>query len=102
MPFEAGKSGNPGGRPRRDPEEMKKWFEASKGNLAILLDIRENAEKDTDRLRAIEIIEDRAFGKPVQQVEADVHDSRPTVDTSKLSQDQKAVLAALAVESIGG
>ena len=68
-PFQKGVSGNPGGRPRRDPEEMKKWFEASKKNLAVLVEIRDTADKAADRIRAIEIIEDRTFGKPIQQTE---------------------------------
>lgn len=69
MLFEKGKSGNPGGRPRRPPEEIAKWVEAAKGNLPILLDIRDNAERESDRLKAIEMIEDRAYGKPLQAVE---------------------------------
>lgn len=101
MAFEKGKSGNPGGRPKRDPEEMKKWFEASKKNLAVLEDIRDNSEKDTDRLRAIEIIEERTFGKAVQAIEADVSSSVQPLDTSNLNTAQKDALAALALANMG-
>ena len=73
VPFQKGQSGNPGGRPKRDPAEVAKWMEAAKGNLKVLIDIRDNGEKDSDRIKAIEIIEDRSYGKPLQQVEADVN-----------------------------
>ena len=97
-----GYTGNPGGRPKM-PEELKRAFqEATPVALATLLQIAQEGENEGARVRASEALLDRAWGKPVQQVEADVHDSRPTVDTSKLTPDQKAVLAALAVESIGG
>lgn len=69
MPFPKGKSGNPGGRPKRDPAEIAKWVEACKGNLPILITIRNTAKKDSDKLKAIEIMEDRAWGKAIQQAE---------------------------------
>ena len=85
VPFEKGKSGNPGGRPKRDPAEVAKWVEAAKKNLDVLVDIRDNSEKDTDRIRAIEIIEDRAYGKPIQQVDAQVE----TTITNDLDHEQR-------------
>lgn len=94
--FQKGNTLNPGGRPKRSPEETAKWIEACKGNREILVQIRDTATKDADRLRAIEILEDRTYGKPVQQVDADVTTHEPvTVDTSKLSDEQKKLLSSL-------
>jgi len=87
-PFEKGKSGNPGGRPKRDPAEIAKWVEAAKKNLDVLIDIRDNSEKDTDRIRAIEIIEDRAYGKPLQQIDATI-DATITEDLDHEQRQQR-------------
>ena len=95
--FVKGASGNPGGRPKRSPEELAKWIEAARGNLEVLIDIRENATKDADRLKAVEIMEDRAYGKPVQTVDANVETQEKPVDLSKATKEQKEALAALAV-----
>lgn len=100
-----GKSGNPGGRPKM-PEELRRAFqETSAVALATLKSIvtgEDDTAKAGDRIRAAEVLLDRAWGKPVQQVDADVHDTRATVDTSKLTPDQKDALAALAVASLEG
>ena len=83
--FGKGKSGNPGGRPKRDPAEVAKWVEAANKNLDVLVGIRDNSEKDTDRIRAIEIIEDRAYGKPLQQIDAQID----ATITEELAHDQR-------------
>lgn len=92
-----GKSGNPGGRPKRPPEEMEKWRKAAEKNLDILIEIRDNpGTKESDRIRAIEMIEDRTYGKPVQSVETKIEDLTPrTVNTSELTQAQMDALASL-------
>lgn len=69
-PFKPGQSGNPGGRPKMDPD-IKAAFEAltpvaiAKLQEIILAD----GTKDADRLRAIDIALDRGLGKPVQGVD---------------------------------
>lgn len=95
--FVKGKTGNPGGRPKRTAEELQRWKAASEKNLAILENIRDNSCKDTDRLRAIEIIEERTYGRPVQAIEASIENEVRNVDTSKLTEDQKSALVDLAL-----
>lgn len=75
--FVKGQSGNIGGRPRRSKEEMERWIEGCRGNVDILIEIRDTAKKTSDRLRAIEILEDRAYGKPLQAVEMTGEDGGP-------------------------
>lgn len=73
-PFEKGQSGNPNGRPRI-PQEFKELAKTkSLGALNKIIEIMENPESDKkDVLRASEMIIDRAWGKPTQQIDADVN-----------------------------
>jgi len=73
-PFPKGKSGNPGGKPKkyREIEQLAQLvLEKGKENLAIkgLLDIAQKAKQDRDRLRALELLMAYAYGKPRQRVE---------------------------------
>lgn len=65
--FPPGKSGNPGGRPKL-PEEFKELAKKhSLDALKVVIDISENPEaKDSDRIKASELIIDRGFGRPLQ------------------------------------
>lgn len=69
-PFAKGKSGNPGGRPKL-PEELKEAFKAlAPKAVETLASIMSNDNaKDSDRVRAAEVILDRGYGKPKQQTE---------------------------------
>ena len=68
--FRPGVSGNPGGRPKM-PEEFRQLArENSIPALQVVISILKNpASANKDRLKAAEIILDRAWGKPVQGVE---------------------------------
>lgn len=98
-----GYTGNPGGRPKM-PEELRRAFQETSSlalaTLKSILDGSDDTAKSGDRIRAAEVLLYRAWGKPVQSVEADVHDTRTMVDTSKLTDDQRAAIVALAVASI--
>lgn len=69
-PFEIGKSGNPGGRPKV-PEEFKELakkysIDALERCITIVRDPKANV---SHVLKAAELIMDRAFGKPIQAKE---------------------------------
>jgi hypothetical protein len=73
-PFRPGQSGNPGGRPRKTPEQREiEELARSKSRAAILrlaAIIRDG--KDADAIRACEAILARAFGRPEQKQESEV------------------------------
>lgn len=65
--FQKGKSGNPGGRPKLDPEIKSLCQRHSVEAIKTAISIYQNEDKkDSDRIRCIEIILDRAWGKPIQ------------------------------------
>ena len=73
--FKKGVSGNPNGR-KPIPQEFKELAEsysipALKKAIEIMNDID---AKNTDRLKAIEIILDRGIGKPLQQMDLTSND----------------------------
>lgn len=67
--FTKGSSGNPGGRPKL-PAELKQAFqEAAPEALRVLLDIMLDEEaRAADRIRCAEVILERGYGKPAQEV----------------------------------
>lgn len=77
-PFEKGKTGNPGGRPKI-PDDIKQAFkDLTPAALKTLQEIINNPEaKDADRIRACEIALDRGWGKPVQAVDMETRIEKP-------------------------
>lgn len=76
-PFKPGQSGNPSGRPKvvshiRDLAQ-KHGEEALKTVVALM-----RSEDERVALAAAQVVLDRAYGKPIQQV--DVNDTRDMVD----------------------
>lgn len=71
--FPPGKSGNPGGRPKY-PEEFKELAKNhSLDALKVVIDISENPDaKDSDRIKAAELIIDRGFGRPQQSSQIEI------------------------------
>jgi hypothetical protein len=87
--FSKGQSGNPGGRPKTPPE-IKAMFEA-KGPEAFDLLSRHLGHEDPRISQAAALaILDRAYGKPVQQIEQ----STTVKKASELTNDELAAIAA--------
>lgn len=61
------------------PEELKEAFRAASPRaVEVLKSIMDNDDaKDSDRVRAAEVLLDRAYGKPVQQIDANVTENKP-------------------------
>jgi hypothetical protein len=67
-PFEKGKSGNPTGRPKEDPE-VKAIFRAhTKEAAAKLVHLMMNGKTETTQLKAATTILERGWGKPSQEI----------------------------------
>jgi hypothetical protein len=83
--FKKGASGNPGGRPKV-PEEFKEI--AKKNSIPALhkvIEILQSPDSENkDKLRAAEIIMDRAWGKAKQELEVGNIEDRPFEVTIKV------------------
>jgi hypothetical protein len=85
MPFKPGKSGNPDGRPKLPPELKDTLRGLSPRAVEILTEIMENPESQpAARIRAAEIILNRAYGMPLQEIDATIKKARPIVFDSAL------------------
>jgi hypothetical protein len=90
MSWQKGQSGNPGGRVKADPELKAIAREYTVDAIDTAVAIMRNPEaRDSDRLKAAEILLDRGHGKPRQELEhtgkegKDLISSEP--DSSKLA-----------------
>ena len=70
MPFEKGKSGNPGGRPKEAAEVKRLAQEKGKEAIGKLVELLSCGEARTE-LAAAQAILDRGFGKPTQTIAGD-------------------------------
>jgi hypothetical protein len=78
--FVKGQSGNPAGRKKIPPEEQANWEALAKKGPTVLETLLTDPECPHNvRVKIIEIATDRAWGKPVQAVEADITERRPIV-----------------------
>ena len=76
--FKPGQSGNPNGRPKIPPELREAAKSAAPEALQVAIDLMRNpAVEPADRLRAVSIVLDRAYGKPVQATEISGPDGGP-------------------------
>lgn len=96
-PFKAGKSGNPGGRPKDEREVVDalrlKGAELAEALLKLALAKKPN-------VKAIAIALDRAYGKAKQVVEVGGKDGGPIrhrLDFSKLTIEQRKEMLALVI-----
>lgn len=76
--FQPGKSGNPGGKPKIDPNLREAAKQYTMRSLEVLVDVMENGKKDSDRVAAANAILDRGHGKATQHIE--VGDNSSLVD----------------------
>ena len=89
--FEKGKSGNPGGRPKMPPEEREEWVILAKLGRELLRARMQSPDASGNLIaKATEIANDRAWGKPVQAVEADITERRPIVIDSAYEEKADA------------
>lgn len=100
-PFPKGVSGNPGGRPKMSPEQRAAFTELSELGINSLRSILTNPEaKDADKIKASEVAFDRAWGKSVQAIDANINDVPRLIDTSKLTKEQRDALTAIALDEL--
>lgn len=101
-PYPKGKTGNPGGRPKRTKEELD-LIAACKDKTPAALDVitalMKEASSDSVRLNSAIFIIDRAYGKATQFIDAKVT-TMSDLDDSELDKviSQKALEAGVSIQ----
>lgn len=102
MPFVKGQSGNPGGRPKELKEIQELARKSAPAAIAALAQIAESGESESARVSAATALLDRAYGKPVQQIDANINDERQIGDLTGAEIDNRIADALAAIEAITG
>lgn len=102
-PFTAKNNANPGGRPKQ-PKEFKDIVRANTVTAlnAVLGIMNDEGAKPADRLKASEIIIDRAYGKAAQPIVGDKDFDaiqQEVRDLSKLTKEELVALAGLVAKT---
>lgn len=74
MPVQKGHTNNPNGRPKM-PRVVRDRFQGAASHVPEFMQaiMNDTSEKTADRIRAAEVILDRAYGKPTQHTELDAN-----------------------------
>lgn len=99
-PFKPGESGNPKGRPKKLPKIDDLLADVlgedeNSGEAKAILEALVKRAKVKGGDKAAEILLDRAFGKPKQQVEQTTTLTDKRIDESKLTDDELRFLAEI-------
>lgn len=76
MPFEPGKSGNPGGRPKESAEVKRLAQEHGPDAIKKLVELMDCGQPRTE-VAAAQALLDRAYGKPAQAIIGGSEDDPP-------------------------
>ena len=87
--FQPGKSGNPGGRPRRSQEVRELAQEHTTAAIKKLVEIMEKGESEQAQLMAANSLLDRGWGKPTQPLAGDPEGS------ALIDEHEAAILAEI-------
>ena len=83
MTFVKGKSGNPSGRPQRDPKIKAALKRLGKRALEVLEQLMNSAEDESIKLQAAKYLSDQSIGKPTESVELTGEGGGPIIATIK-------------------
>lgn len=92
--FKPGQSGNPDGRPKIPPELREAARAAAPEALQVLVGIMLNiASREADRIRAAELVLNRAYGTPPASVEVTTPSGIPAMTPDERAVRLAAILA---------
>lgn len=93
-PFQAGQSGNPGGRPKKDPTVAAILTAGGKPAAEYMVALVKDPEaKPADRQRAAEYILDRLLGKALQPIQADVFQADAPLTLNEMQEIARELIA---------
>lgn len=102
MPFVKGQSGNPGGRPKELKEIQELARQSAPSAIRALASIAAKGKSEAARVSAATALLDRAYGKPVQQIDANINDERNVGELSSSEIDRRIADALARIEAITG